>query len=188
MICMTEPSHLMRQAQAGDRAALGELYDQHWPSVFRYLYYRVGDRQAAEDLAAEVFARMLEALPRYRPTAVPFKAWLFQIARNLAIDHFRKGGGRVAVSLDPEMENPMEEDPYSRVERSLTNARLQSALSTLNPDQRDVIILRIIGEMPIGEVAQALGKSEDAVKGLQRRGLIALRDTLADWKVGYDER
>lgn len=187
MICMTEPS-LMRKAQAGDRTALGELYNQYWPAVFRYLYYRVGNRQAAEDLASEVFTRMLEALPRYKPTAVPFKAWLFQIARNLAVDHFRKGGGRVSVSLDPEMENAMEEDPYSRVERSLTNARLQSALSTLNPDQRDVIILRIIGEMPICEVAQALGKSEDAVKGLQRRGLIALRDTLADWKVGYDER
>jgi RNA polymerase sigma-70 factor (ECF subfamily) len=90
--------------------------------------------------------------------------------------------------MENQMQDHSEEDPYSRVERSLTNARLQTALSTLNPDQRDVIILRIIGEMPIGEVAQALGKSEDAVKGLQRRGLIALRDTLADWKVGHDER
>ena len=169
MICMTEPS-LMRQAQAGDSMALGELYNEHWPAVFRYLYYRVGNRQAAEDLTAEVFARMLEALPRYRPTGVPFTAWLFQIARNLAIDHYRKVGKRVAVSLDPEMESNMEEDPHSRVERNLTNARLQSALSTL-----------------ISEVAQALGKSEDAVKGLQRRGLIALRDTLADWKVDYDD-
>ena len=187
MICMTESSHLMQQAQAGDRTAIGELYNQHWPAVFRYLYYRVGDRQAAEDLTAEVFARMLEALPRYRPTGVPFKAWLFQIARNLAVDHFRKAGKRVAVSLDPEMENQMQESPHARVERSLTNERLQSALSTLNPDQRDVVIMRIIGEMPIREVAQALGKSEDAVKGLQRRGLLALRSWLADWKVDYDE-
>jgi RNA polymerase sigma-70 factor (ECF subfamily) len=186
MICMTEPS-LMRQAQSGDRAALAELYNEHWPAIFRYLYYRVGNRQAAEDLTAEVFARMLEALPRYRPTAVPFKAWLFKIARNLAVDHFRRGGGRVDASLDPEMENHMEEDPYSRVARSLTSDRLQNALSTLSPEQRDVVIMRIIGEMPIGEVAQALGKSEDAIKGLQRRGLIALRDVLADWKVGYDE-
>ncbi|MBN1310463.1 MAG: sigma-70 family RNA polymerase sigma factor [Anaerolineae bacterium] len=171
--------------------AIGELYNRHWPAVFRYLYYRVGDRQAAEDLTAEVFARMLEALPRYRPTGVPFKAWLFQIARNLAVDHFRKVGKRVAVSLDPEMENQMvnhlEESPHARVERNLTNERLQSALATLNPDQRDVVIMRIIGEMPIREVAQALGKSEDAVKALQRRGLLALRSTLADWKVDYDE-
>ncbi|MBN1427772.1 MAG: sigma-70 family RNA polymerase sigma factor [Anaerolineae bacterium] len=183
---MTEHS-LMRQAQAGDRMALGELYSQHWPAIFRYLYYRVGDRQAAEDLSAEVFTRMLESLPRYRSTGVPFKAWLFRIARNLAVDHFRKAGKQVAVSLDPEMENHMEEEPSSRVEKNLTNARLQSALSTLNADQRDVVIMRIIGEMPIGEVAQSLGKSEDAVKGLQRRGLIALRHTLADWKVDYDE-
>jgi RNA polymerase sigma-70 factor, ECF subfamily len=177
---------LIRRAQTGDLTAIGELYDAHREGVFRYLYYQVGDVHAAEDLTAEVFENMIRALPRYQQQGVPFAAWLYRIARNSAVDHFRKANMGKVTDLD---ENVVAggSSPEAAAEQLLTSSRLAEALQKLNKNQRDVIILRFVIEMPIAEVARVLGKREDAIKGLQRRGLMALRGILADWNVAYDE-
>ena len=88
------------RAQAGDRSAVGELYSAYHDEVFRYLYYQVGDHHTAEDLAAEVFERMIRALPRYEEQGVRFQAWLFRIARNAAVDYFRKTNMRKLITFD----------------------------------------------------------------------------------------
>jgi RNA polymerase sigma-70 factor (ECF subfamily) len=151
-------------------------------SIFRYLYYRVGDRQAAEDLTSEVFLRMLRFLGGFQPPAEAFGAWLFGIARNLATDHFRRMGVRDDVELEEEM-IATRDDPAAAAERGLNSDALKLALKKLNSEQRDVIVMRFVAGMPIGEVAHALHKSEDAVKGLQRRALITLRQILTEWEV-----
>jgi RNA polymerase sigma-70 factor (ECF subfamily) len=185
---VAEPIELIQRAQAGDpaagEAALSDLYERYRVSVYRYLYYRVGDEQAAEDLTSEVFLRMLHALPGYRPQSVTFKAWLFQIARNLAIDHYRKmGKDRMAELEEGLMDDsaPVE----ASVEQGLTHQMLRRALGKLSEEQRDVLILRFVTGMPIAEAARTLHKSEDAVKGLQRRALQALKEILSDWEVSY---
>jgi RNA polymerase sigma factor (sigma-70 family) len=91
---------LVRRAQAGDRHAIGELYDLYNERIFRYVWSRVSHREQAEDLTGEVFTRMVGKLGDYSPQGVPFQAWLYRIAHNLAIGHYRKEGGRVVVSLD----------------------------------------------------------------------------------------
>jgi RNA polymerase sigma-70 factor (ECF subfamily) len=177
--------HLIVRAKQGDTDAIGELYECHRLGVYRYLYYRTGDAQVADDLTSEVFLRMVYSLSGYRMQGVAFQAWLFQIAHNLLNDHYRKMSVRNHVQLE---ENIMEDAqlPQSRpVEHSLNNMTLQKALDRLSVDQRDVIVMRFITGMPISEVAQALHKSEDAVKGLQRRALATLRDVLADWEIDY---
>lgn len=177
---------VIRRAQTGDLAAIGELYDAHRDGVFRYLYYQVSDAQLAEDLTAEVFENMIRALPRYKEQGVPFQAWLFRIARNMAVDYFRKANMRKYTELDENVQaNGI--TPEAAAEHLLTSTRLADALKKLNKNQRDVIILRFVVEMPIAEVARVLGKREDAIKGLQRRGLMALRGILSDWNVAYDE-
>jgi RNA polymerase sigma-70 factor (ECF subfamily) len=178
---------VIRRAQSGDRAAIGELYTIHRRGIYRYLYYQVGDIHAAEDLTAEVFIQMIRALPGYQARGVPFQAWLYRIARNASIDYFRKMSKRQYMPLDEEMEAG-EDSPETFAARSLTSDRLREALARLNKAQRDVIILRFIVEMPIAEVARVLGKREDAIKGLQRRGLLALRSILSDfnWAVDHD--
>ncbi len=180
----TNPFELVRQAQKGSNDALAALYERYRLSVFRYLYYRVGDQQVAEDLTADVFLRMIRSISDFFPRNVSFQAWLFQIARNLAIDHYRKNGTRDQVVLEETLKSGSD-DPMTTVEKILTSERLNLALSRLPEEQRDVIVLRFVAGMPLAQTAQTLHRSEDSIKGLQRRGLITLRDILTKMEVSY---
>ncbi len=180
----TTAPDLLAQAQAGDPSGLSDLYDRYHTGIFRFLYYRVGDRHTAEDLASETFIRVLRSLHTFRTKNVTFEAWLFRIARNLAIDHYRKTNGKSHLSLEEEMIADRD-DPVLTAENNLTSDLLLQALSMLSEIQRDVVVLRFVNGLPITQVAQALHKSEDAVKALQRRALYALRETLTDWEMTY---
>jgi RNA polymerase sigma-70 factor (ECF subfamily) len=170
---------LIALAQRGDEEAIGALYDAHCQAVFRYFKARLGDQQTAEDLTGEVFRRMLTGLPQYRDVALPFRAWLFRIAHNLLVDHFRQESTHTLVPFEA-AENVSEEemDPSSVVEHRLSMEHAYRALSELEISQRDVLALRFLSGLSLKETALALSKTEDAVKALQRRGLIALRLSL----------
>lgn len=172
------------KAQQGDAAKIGVIFQRYHQSVFRYLYYRVNDPYVAEDLTSEVFMRMLRALPEYRLQGISFQAWLFQIARNLSVDYFRKTSSHPNVELQ---ENTVasDPDPAEIAEDSLTSESLRKALAQLPTEQREVLVLRFILGMSINEVAAVLKRSEDSVKGLQRRGLVALRERLNAWEISY---
>jgi len=170
------------QMRASPEMIVEELFEQHYDDIYRYLFYRVGDHSTAEDLASEVFLRVIGALPGYKAGPVSIRAWIFQIARNLAIDHFRKASLRQDVQLNEDV--PAEgSDPHDSLEMRLTVTKLNSALAHLPENQREVIILRFGVALPLADVAMMLHKSEDAVKGLQRRALTALREILTEWEV-----
>jgi len=176
-------SELVVRAQQGDLNAMGMLYDQHYKMIFRYLRARVGDQLLAEDLTGDVFRRMLTGLPQYRSLGLPFRAWLFRIAHNLMIDHYRQESGREMASLDEdktESQPQGEDDPAVVLEQKLRFENAHRALSELEQFQREVLALRFLGGLSLRETALALNKTEDAVKALQRRGLIALRLTLTE--------
>jgi RNA polymerase sigma-70 factor (ECF subfamily) len=175
---------LIRRAQEGESAVVGALYERYQRGIFRYLYYRVGDQQTAEDLTSEVFLRMVEKLSNFDDRQLSFQAWLFQIARNLSIDHYRKMSIHQNVQLKDDFPEGGNE-PLEMVAQELTSEKLQYALVKLPENQRDVIVMRFIVGMPISEVAETLHKTEDSIKGLQRRALLALRDTLVEWEVNY---
>jgi RNA polymerase sigma-70 factor (ECF subfamily) len=159
--------------------AAGELYDRHNERIFRYVWARVREEQTAEDLTGEVFTRMVGNLAGYRTTSVPFQAWLYRIAHNLIVDHYRKQGNRMLVPL-AQAEQVREEgnSPASIVEQRVALGQVQEALEALEPSQGEVIALRFLVGMPLREVALTLDKSIAAVKGLQYRGLITLREQL----------
>ncbi len=160
--------------------AVGELYDQHQLSIFRYTLSRVGDRHAAEDLTGEVFLRMVKGLPNYRPMQIPFRGWLFRIAHNLVVDHYRKHRSPAPVAIEEaELKGEPEGDPLDALERSINIERLQEVMSRIDPGQCDVLVLRFLSGLSVRETAGAVGKSEAAVKALQHRGLAALRDLLS---------
>ncbi len=167
---------LVARAQGGDVEAVGALYDKHHGTIFRYLRLRTSDQQAAEDLTGEVFIRMLQALQQ---TGLPFRAWLFRIARNLLVDHYRKPADRRAIAIE-EAEAPREpgSEPDRALDTKLTLERLSRELSTIDATQRDVVVLRFLSGLSIRETAKVLGKTEAAVKALQHRGLRALRKGL----------
>ena len=166
-------------AQQGDVEAIGVLYDQHHEALFRYIWSRTGDRDLAEDLTSDVFMRMLSALPNYRSSTAPFRAWLYRIARNLLVDYYRKKGGRISVSLNHSVTLGDDDNPISIVEHKLTLERAHHALAKLDETQREVVALRFLGGLSLQEVATVLEKSENAIKALQHRGLTALRQALA---------
>jgi RNA polymerase sigma-70 factor (ECF subfamily) len=172
---------LIKQAQQGAVSAVGELYNRHHECIFRYVRSRVPDNHLAEDLTGEIFTRMLSNLPKYRPTGVPFRAWLYRIAHNLVVDHYRKEKKDMAVSLyHAEGINTGQDDPVSIVERALTWEHVQRALDKLDSSQREVVVMRFMVGLSLCEVSQTLNKSVAAIKSLQHRGLAALRVALQE--------
>lgn len=96
---------VIRRAQIGDAEAVGWLYERYYLPIYRYFRIRIEDQDMAEDLAAEVFVRMIEHLPRYRAQGRPFLAWLYTIARNLLMDHYRvQPRAPLPLSVDSERE------------------------------------------------------------------------------------
>ena len=174
--------NLIHKAQMADPDVVVELYERYQLRIFRYLYYQIGDLQTAEDLTSEVFIRMINALHDYNQEKFSFQAWLFRIARNLSIDNFRTTNIRMDVRLD-ENQIATHDDPLDLVEQGLTSEQLGRALGRLSANQRDVVIMRFVNGMSIREVAEVMNKSQDSIKGLQRRALLALREILIRWEV-----
>lgn len=171
---------LVVRAQGGDVDAVGELYDAHHEHIFRYVWSRVRDQQLAEDLTGEIFTRMVGSLAGYRPADVPFRAWLYRIARNLIVDHYRKENNHASLPLAhaENISGGRANHPGPLVEQKLVLERVQEALAQIDPIQRDVILLRFVAGLPLQEVAQSLDKTVAAVKSLQHRGLKSLRVAL----------
>lgn len=166
-----------RQADpAAGTAAIGELYDRYHELIFRYIWSRVTDLQLAEDLTGDVFTRMVINLPKYRPTRVPFLAWLYRIARNLVIDNYRKMASQNQLPLEQAKNiSTDEQSPAEMVENQIIIEQIQVALQKLKPFKQDVLILRFIVGLPVKEVASILGKTSSSIKVTQHRALKDLR-------------
>jgi RNA polymerase sigma-70 factor (ECF subfamily) len=164
---------------ASGAEAIGELYDRYNEQVFRYVWARVYDRNSAEDLTGEVFVRMVANLPKYRPTSTPFLAWLYRIAHNLVIDHYRKEENKRELHLDQVDQLLLDtNNPADMTEDKMFYNRIKIALLEINPTWQEVIVLRFLMGMSLQEVAVTLGKSVGAVKVAQHRGLKELRNVL----------
>lgn len=164
---------LLKLAQAGDSEAFAQLYDECVERIYRYIYFRVAEEQSAEDLTSQVFYKAWENLDRCKLTGAPFIAWLYTIARNTVIDHYRTRKHTVALEevVSLASDGPAPED---EVELQLKTDVLRQALDALTPDQRRVIVLKFISGMSTEEIAAHLGKRAGAVRALQMRALQAL--------------
>jgi RNA polymerase sigma-70 factor (ECF subfamily) len=171
-------SQLIALAKKHNAEALSELYRRHANAIFRYVYYRVADRQVAEDLVGDIFVRALEGLSAYEDTGSPFEAWLYRIAHARVVDHYRRQAVRRSAPLDEHAAASDDTDPYQQAADRHDVRRAWEAIFYLTDEQQQVISLRFIAGYSIAEVARALGKTEGAVKALQHRGLASLRRLL----------
>jgi len=163
---------LVELARNGDKDAFGQLYDHYQPSVYRFLYYRVGSMTLAEDLTAETFFRALRSMHSFRWQGKDFGAWLMTIARNLTADHFKAGRTRLEQTTeDMQTLDTTSEGPEIEVLSALTNESLLKALGELPTEQRECLIMRFLQGLSIAETAEILGRSSGAVKQLQLRGV-----------------
>lgn len=158
-------------------AAFTPLYQHYVRQVYRYLYSRVGSQQEAEDLTAQTFLSALENLPRYHSTA-PFAAWLFRIARNKAVDHFRQSGRHPETILEPETLQAPQEDPLAVLIRSEQVQALGRLVRALPQAEQELLRLRYLAGMTFPEMAAVLGRSTAAVKKRTHRLLARLQSQL----------
>jgi RNA polymerase sigma-70 factor (ECF subfamily) len=176
---------LVERAQAGDADAFGAIYDRYLDTVFRFIYFRVGNRQLAEDLTADTFLRALKRIGSFTWQGRDPGAWLVTIARNLVADHFKSGRYRLEVTtgdvLDADREDRGPEgSPEAAVVDHITNVALLTAVKQLNPEQQECIVLRFLHGFSVAETAQAMGKNEGAIKALQYRAVRALARLLPE--------
>ncbi len=166
---------LVARAQRGDVSAFGVLYQQYHDVIYRYLRSRLEEAEAAEDLTSAVFLRAFESLSSYRQRGWPFSAFLYRVAKNLLVDHFRRR----------RQESPLEEADAAEaepVDRSLEDQEmrraLRRALEALPQDYQEIIRLRVLLGLPTATAAAWLGRSEGATRVLLSRALERLRREL----------
>jgi len=175
---------LMLAYREGDAGAFEQLYKRHRGGLYRFVLRSVRDRATAEELYQEIWMRVIEARGRYEPQA-KFSTWLYTIAHNRMLDHWRKCG-LTLVSLDQEESGAAEPaagsgyEPHRALEAKQTLVRFARALEALPPAQREAFLLHEEAGMSVAEIAQATGAGEEAAKSRLRYALSKLREAVAD--------
>ena len=176
MIC--NEAELVRRASGHDPAAFAELYNAYLDKIYKYIYYKVGNAHDAEDLCEQVFLKAWEAIGRFTWHGHPFSSWLYKLAHNLVVDHYRTKrettplGNIVATPLEPA-------DPRNAFHQTLDADELIGAISQLTSEQRQVICLKFIEGYDNAEIAAMVDKKESAIRALQYRALHSLLHILA---------
>lgn len=176
---MDAEQSLLQRARALEEPALAEIFDTYYLPLYQYIYHHVGHVETAQDLAAEVFQRLLEQLHAGRGPKTYLKAWLFRVGHNIVVDDARRQTHRNHRPLDERLTQrdalPVEEE----AQRALLSAESLRALERLTPKQRAVITLKFLLGMENAEVARTLTLPVGAVKALQHRALASLRRALS---------
>jgi RNA polymerase sigma-70 factor (ECF subfamily) len=170
---------LVDRAQQGDRDALEELYLIHFDRIYSYLHMTVGNKHDAEDLTTQTFLKMLESIGKFRWQSAPFSAWLFRIAHNLSMDHFR---ARRRWQPEEEVPEPIgSEEPSAELEamQSIGRQSMLELIDKLSPEQQQVLTLKFVFNFANADVAKIVDKTEGAIKSLQHRALASLQKQLA---------
>lgn len=173
----TLDDQLLIQAIAGDTAAYGELYERYLDAIYHYVFYRVDSRQEAEDLTEGVFLRAWQALASSPPREVPFRLWLYRIAHNAVVDHYRTRREQVGLEAVVQLPDPLA-GPETAVAHLEQSHALQQAMRQLNDDHQAVLTARFIVGLSHAETAVAMARTEEAVRALQYRAVSALRKLL----------
>jgi RNA polymerase sigma-70 factor (ECF subfamily) len=163
---------VLSSARAGAEWAWTRIYDDLAPRVVGYL--RAHGADDPEDLAGEVFLHVVRGLPGFRGGRAELRAWTFAIAHRRMVDELRRRRRRRVEPASPEaIADAMGAggDVRDDADARIADASIRAAIDELPPDQRSVLLLRIIGDLTIDEIARAVGKRPGAVKALQRRGL-----------------
>lgn len=169
---------LITRAKRGDRDAFGKLYLTYLPGIYRYIFFRVGQRhEDAQDLSQTTLIRAWEAIGNYNVRKASFRTWLYTIAHNVVIDHYREnnrhGTAQLTTNIVDEGASPEEELITNDVTREV-----RTALEKLSDDHKQIVILRHMEGLSYSQIAKITGKREDAMRALHHRALLALKQIL----------
>ena len=176
-----DPKDLMRLAKDGDTDAFERLYEIYFVPVFRYIYFRVKNKEETEDLVQEVFLKVYNSISKFQEKGRSPLAFFFVVARNTVIDYWRK---KKEIKLDKPEDilkiSDTKESPWGLIRRSETISIINEAIRYLPSGQQEVIILKFINDLSNQEIALLLKKSEVAIRQLQSRALKNLRKQLKE--------
>lgn len=173
---------------AGEETALDLLIKRYLKPVYGFAFHYVGDDEVAADIAQDVFLKTWKNIKRFDQKR-KFKTWIFEIAKNTALDHLKKKKAVTFSKLSPDLgegiqfEETLTEDlplPDEILEEKMTRERLEAAIALLPPDYRAVLVLRYHDQLNFQEVAEVLGKPLNTIKSQYRRALVQLRHNLGE--------
>jgi len=173
---LEKEQNLIEEAQNGQEAAFGQLYDHYMPRIYRFIYLKIDNRAEAEDLAHETFLSAWKNIHSYKSQGFPFSSWLYQIARNKVIDRYRTHKANLSLEeMDEEALGVVASTAEYSLDTALSLEKVQKGLKALTHEQQDVLIMRFVEELSPKEIAEAIGKNEGAVRVIQHRALNALK-------------
>ncbi len=177
---MREENKLINRAKSGESKAFGELYDKHLSAIYRYIFLRVGGRKAdAEDLAHQVFLSAWQNIKNYEFRGFPFSSWLYRIAHNALIDHYRTEKIHLDIDKVPESILVDSENLEGVIDQNFELEKVKVVLQKLEPDQQNVLIMKFVNDLSNKEIAEVLEKSEGAIRVIQHRAIKRIKSLLS---------
>lgn len=167
---------LISKAKNGDTASFGELYDLYMPRIYRFVLLRTRQKEDAEDLTHHVFMNAWQNLHRYESRGFPFGSWLYRIATNAVIDHYRTARVHAPLEAIPEEVLSEPNGMGEAVDTAIDLHRVRVMLTKLESDQQNVLLMKFVDDMTNREIAEALGKTEGAVRVIQHRAIKKLKE------------
>lgn len=163
-----------------DRESFGKIYDEYVDRIYRFVFFKVGRKEDAEDITEEVFMSAFQALSQYQERKdVPFSAWLFRIAQNKVTDHYRHQSRNPVMTVADEVLQGLDNSSAPDLAAAATVRQdVWDALGKLTEEQQNIVVLRFFVGMKINEIAGFFGRSETSVKALQHRALKSLKKLL----------
>lgn len=175
-----EEEILIKKAKNGDHVSFQALYDQYVVQIYRFVFLKVGQKQDAEDITQHVFVSAWENISSYEHRGFPFSSWLYRIASNATVDHFRTSGRTVDIESIPEEYLGAEnENENHKIDTVMGLEIVKKMLTKLEPDQQSVLIMKFVEDKTNKEIAESLQKTEGAIRVIQHRALKQLK-TLVD--------
>lgn len=176
---------LLAQAKGGDREALMRIYDTYFPPIYNFIRLRVSDKILAEDLASDVFIKLVETLRGKNAPQHSLRGWLFRVARNRLNDHYRQNRNMTSEVLEEWTPIPKDDEPEEQFFRTMQIEQARSALLKLSADQQEVLILRFGQGLGLQETADIMDRNVSAIKSLQFRAVNALRQFLGETRLEF---
>ncbi len=174
---------LLTRATRGDQAAITQIYENYFPSIYRFVRLQVEDLALAEDITSEVFIKFIDTVGGRNGPRQSLRGWLFRVARNEVYQHFGKVRQFPTEALDEWLSTSADHDPEIQFMRTVDTERIQQALRRLVPEQQEVLLLRFVEALSLQETADIMNKTTSAVKSLQFRAIESLRRFLGDMKL-----
>ena len=168
---------IIQLVQSGDKKAFGELYEHYIKKIYDFIYYKTHHQQTAEDLTSLVFVKALEKINNFKiDEAASFQAWLYQIARNTVIDHYRTD--KKQINIEDVWDLAQDENFELDLDTKMQLEEIKKHLGNLKSKQRDIVIMRVWQEMSYKEIAQIMGESEANCKMIFSRALAKLKEEM----------